>query len=101
MYKLDPGHCYTIITDALYQSILEPQLFREIERSTYFVIRVAFQENMSSPDMSILKPLTEARKTDCQTYLIYLANGIQMDHFLRFVDKYGRLVASSIFNADN
>lgn len=87
MYKLDPGHCYTIITDALYQAILGPEFFREIERSTYFVIHVAFQENMSAPEMTIMKPLDEARKTDCQTYLIYLANGIQMEHFFRFIDK--------------
>lgn len=87
MYKLDPGHCYTIITDALYQSILEPQFFREIKHSSYFVIQVAFHENMSSPEANIMEPLDEARKTGCQTYLIYLANGIQMDGLLRFIDE--------------
>lgn len=87
LFKLNPGHCYTIITDALYQSILNPDFFKDIERSSYFVIRVAFNENMSSPDSNVLKPMLEARKTDCQTYLIYLANGIQMSYFLRFIDE--------------
>lgn len=87
LYKMDPGHCYTLITDPLYQNILQPDFFKGVERSSYFIIRVPFHENMSSPEASVLKPLTEARRTDCQTYLIYLANGIQMERFLRFIDE--------------
>lgn len=87
LYKLEPGHCYTLITDPLYQNIFQPNFFKGVERSSYFIIRLPFYENTLSPETKLLKPLTEARKTDCQTYLIYLANGIQMERFLRFIDE--------------
>lgn len=88
LYKLDPGHCYTLITDPDYSDILQAKLFYEIERSTYFVIRVRFNEDMLSPRNETLAALKEARKAGCKCYLIFLANGIQMNRFLRFIDRF-------------
>lgn len=49
LYKIDPGHCYTLITDPLYDNVLQPKLFQEVSRSTVFVIRVKFNEDLMSP----------------------------------------------------
>lgn len=88
LYKLHPGHCYTLITDPLYQEILLPKLFREIGHSTYFVVKIPFNEDMLMPNLHIQITLEEARKAGCRCYLMYLANGIQMERFLRFIDRY-------------
>lgn len=88
LYKLEPGHCYTIITDPLYQEILQPKLFQEISESTYFVLKVPFNEDMLNPNEKMLFTLHEARTAGCRCYLIYLANGIQMERFLRFIDRF-------------
>lgn len=88
LYKLSPGHCYTIITDSLYQEVLLPKLFRDIGHSAYFVIRVPSNEDMLKPNIRIQITLQEARKAGCRCYLMYLANGIQMERFLRFIDRY-------------
>lgn len=88
LYKLQPGHCYTLITDPLYQEILLPKLFREIGHSTYFVVKIPFNEDMLMPNIHIQITLEEARKAGCRCYLMYLANGIQMERFLRFIDRY-------------
>lgn len=87
LYKLDPGHCYTIITDPLYSDILQVKIFQEIARSTYFVIRVQFNEDMMSPRNDTIRALKAARRAGCQCYLILLANGIQINRFLRFIDR--------------
>lgn len=87
LYKLDPGHCYTLVTDPLYSDILQVKLFREISRSTYFVVRVRFNEDLMTPKNDTMAALDEANKAGCQCYLIYLANGIQMSRFLRFIDR--------------
>lgn len=97
LYKLNPGHCYTLITDPLYYDILQPRLFREIQRSTYFVVRVEFNEDMIEPTNETMTTLREAHRAGCRCYLIYLANGIQMRRFLRFID---RLVDVFFFQAD-
>lgn len=88
LYKLDPGHCYTLITDPLYSEILQIKLFEDIGRSTYFVIQIPFNEDMMSPMNGTLAALREAHRAGCSCYLIYLANGIQMSRFLRFVDRF-------------
>lgn len=88
LYKLDPGHCYTLVTDPLYAEILQVKLFRELGRSTYFVVRVRFNEDMMTPKNDTMTALKEAHKAGCQCYLIYLANGIQMNRFLRFADRF-------------
>lgn len=85
---MDSGHCYTLITDPLYSAILQVKLFNEIERSTYFVIQVRFNEDMLSPKNATLLTLREAHRAGCGCYLIYLANGIQMSRFLRFADRF-------------
>lgn len=87
LYKLDPGHCYTLITDPLYSDILQTKIFHDIGRSTYFVIQIQFNEDMISPKNDTLMALEEARRAGCQCYLIYLANGIQMNRFLKFIDR--------------
>lgn len=88
LYKLDPGHCYTLITDPLYYDILQPKLFQEMVRSTYFVIRVKFNQDMITPKNETMATLREAYRAGCRCYLIYLANGIQMNRFLRFIDRF-------------
>lgn len=88
LYKLDPGHCYTLITDPDYIDLLQAKLFHEIERSTYFVIRVRSNEDMLSPRNETLAALKAARRAGCTCYLIYLANGIQMNRFLKFIDRF-------------
>lgn len=85
---MDSGHCYTLITDPLYSEILQVKLFAEIERSSYFVIKIRFNEDLMSPKNATLKALREAHRAGCGCYLIYLANGIQMSRFLRFVDRF-------------
>lgn len=87
LYKLDPGHCYTLVTDPLYAEILQMKLFHEISRSTYFVVRVRFNEDMMSPKNDTLAALKEASEAGCQCYLVYLSNGIQMNRFLKFIDR--------------
>lgn len=86
LYKSTPGHCYTIITDPMYEVILQRSFFKDIERSACIVIRIPFYEDLSAPQERILASLAEARKMDCQVYLIYLANGVQMERFLQFID---------------
>lgn len=88
LYQMDSGHCYTLITDPLYSEILQVKLFAEIERSSYFVIKIRFNEDLMSPKNATLKALREAHRAGCGCYLIYLANGIQMSRFLRFVDRF-------------
>lgn len=87
LYKIEPGHCYTLITDPLFSDLLQPNLFGEISHSTYFVVRVQFNEDMITPKNKTIKALQEAHKAGCRCYLIFLANGIQMCRFLRFIDR--------------
>lgn len=88
LYKLEPGHCYTLITDPLYQAILQAELFQEISHSSYFVINVPFNENfLRTGEDEIIITLEEANKIGCKCYLIYLANGHQMERFLRFINR--------------
>lgn len=88
LYKLDAGHCYTLITDPLYSEILQIKLFNAIGRSTYFVIQIPFNEDMMSPRNATLRALREAHRAGCSCYLIYLANGIQLSRFLKFIDRF-------------
>lgn len=87
LYRMNPGHCYTIVTDSLYQEILTAKLFREIDRSAYFMVLVPFNEDMLIPSNQMMSTLQEAKASGCKCYLIYLANGIQMERFLRFIDQ--------------
>lgn len=91
---MEPGHCYTLITDPLYSEILQIKLFNEIGQSSYFVVQVRFNEDMMSPKNSTMAALREAHKADCGCYLIYFANGIQMNRFLRFIDRFVTLALS-------
>lgn len=85
--KINAGHCYAIITDPLYSEILQPKLFRQIERTSHFIISISFNEDMLMPENETVRALNEAHKSGCQCYLIYFANGIQMARFLRFIDR--------------
>lgn len=86
-YKLNPGHCYTIITDPLYEPILKEEFFKGMQKYSYFIVNVPFNEDMYSPDVSIKETLMEARKSGRKLYLIYLSNGIQMQRFVRYIDE--------------
>lgn len=85
--RIKPGHCYTIVTDPFYQDILGTKLFREIQRSAYFVVRVPFHEDALNPSNKTRRTLAEARKSGCKCYLIFFANGVQMERFMRFADR--------------
>lgn len=87
LYRTKTRHCYTIITDDVYQDILTVKLFKEMDRSTYILIKISDFEDMIQPNGRIIETLKEARRIGCETYLIYLANGIQVERFLRFVDE--------------
>lgn len=87
LFKVNPGHCYTIVTDPLYADILQAKLFHEIERSTYFVIQIQFNEDMITPKNETVKALRASQRAGCLCYLIYLANGIQTNRFLKYVDR--------------
>lgn len=87
MYKTRGDQCYAIVTDKMYQSILSVNLFRSVGQSTYLVILVPDFVDTLSPEPIFLLSLMQAQRSGCQTFLIYLANGIQMERFLRFVDQ--------------
>lgn len=87
LYRINPGHCYTLITDPLFRQVLTGNLFREMDKTGYFVLNVPFDEDMTSPRNSTLETLAKARNAGCRCYLIFLANGIQMEHLLRLVDR--------------
>lgn len=90
MYKTRTDHCFVIITDKMYQSILTTNLFKSVSRSTYLIILVPDFEDTLKPEPSLIISLIQAQRSGCQTFLIYLANGIQMERFLRFVDQLVR-----------
>lgn len=71
----------------MYEIILKIKLFNAIDESSYILINIKDSEDLSNPNLSILECLAEAKKYGCQTYLIYLANGIQAENFLRLLDK--------------
>lgn len=87
LYRINPGHCYTIITDPLFQQALTGNVFHEMEKIGYFVINVQFNEDMSIPRNKTLESMAKARNAGCRCYLMFLANGIQMEHFLRLIDR--------------
>lgn len=87
LHQAKPTRCYTLITDSMYEIILQLKLFDALDQFSYVLIKIQDYEDLLEPDPDILKSLLEARKSGCQTYLIYLANGIQTERFLRFIDK--------------
>lgn len=97
LYKIKPEKCYTIITDSIYQTILQSNFFNRIYQSTFIIIYIIDSEDMQTPNYNLIQSLLEARKSNCQTYLIYLANGIQTERFLRFIDLHRILDTRSKF----
>lgn len=87
MYKTRGNHCHTIITDKIYQSILSTNLFKSVSQSTYLIILVPDFADTLTPEPTFLLSLMQAQRSGCRTFLMYLANGIQMERFLRFVDQ--------------
>lgn len=87
MYKTRGDHCYAIVTDKIYQSILSTNLFKSVSQSTYLIILVPDFADTLRPEPIFLLSLMQAKRSGCGTFLIYLANGIQMERFLRFVDQ--------------
>lgn len=87
MYKTRGEHCYAIVTDKIYQSILSANLFKSVSQSTYLIIFVPEFADTLRPEPIFLLSLMQAQLSGCRTFLIYLANGIQMERFLRFVDQ--------------
>ncbi|GAB0087754.1 Ionotropic glutamate receptor [Sergentomyia squamirostris] len=89
LLKLDPGNCFAIITDQQYYQILRENLFTKgTEEFPIYVVLVSDSEDLLSPNYKTVKMLQEIRKAGCQAYVIYLANGIQMERFFRFGDRH-------------
>lgn len=89
LYRTRSSYCYALITDSMYQIILQRNIFSEISsRSSYVVIKIPDQEDMLSPSQPIVQSFEEARRSGCRTYLIYMANGIQVERLLKYIDKY-------------
>lgn len=80
-------HCYTIITDHMFQHIFTVNMMREMAFAGYLVILVADYEDMLEPNERFVNCLLEAQRSGCDTYLIYLGNGIQAERLIRFIDR--------------
>ncbi|XP_055703556.1 glutamate receptor ionotropic, kainate glr-3 [Phlebotomus papatasi] len=92
--KLDPGKCFAIITDNQYYQLLRGPIFATgIEDYPIYLALVNDSEDLLSPNYNTVRMLQEIRKANCGIYVIYLANGIQMERFFRFGDKH-RLLSS-------
>lgn len=88
LHKMEPGHCYTLITDPLYVAILQSELFQEISHRSYFVINIPFNKDfLQTTEDEIIITLKEANKVGCKCYVIYLSNGNQMERFFRFINR--------------
>uniref|UniRef100_A0A3F2ZDA7 Ionotropic glutamate receptor L-glutamate and glycine-binding domain-containing protein n=1 Tax=Lutzomyia longipalpis TaxID=7200 RepID=A0A3F2ZDA7_LUTLO len=92
--KLDPKVCFAILTDRQYYDILRESIFRSgTESYPVYLVLVSDSDDLLSPNYRTVRMLQEMRRVDCGVYVIYLANGIQMERFFRFGDKY-RLLSS-------
>ncbi|KAJ6650184.1 Glutamate receptor ionotropic, delta-1, partial [Pseudolycoriella hygida] len=97
MYKTREDDCYAIVTDKIYQSILSAKLFKSVSQTTYLIVLVPDFMDTLRPEPIFLLSLMQAQRSGCGTFLIYLANGIQMERFLRFVDQFRVLDTRSKF----
>ncbi|XP_059620561.1 uncharacterized protein LOC132264385 [Phlebotomus argentipes] len=87
--KLDPGICFAFITDRQYYELLREKLFESgVEDYPIFLVLISDSEDLLSPNYRTVRMLQEIRKANCGAFVIYLANGIQVERFLRFGDRH-------------
>ncbi|EDS34587.1 conserved hypothetical protein [Culex quinquefasciatus] len=85
--KTKPGHCYAFVTDPIYRVTLTDTLFKEIGGHPRFVVEIPEDEDTLRPGKQVRCMLEEIRKIGCGAYVVLIANGIQMERFLRYGDK--------------
>lgn len=81
-------HCYSIITDTNHKSILNNEFFQSINGKPVFLIQTSDSEDLLSPNYGTVSSLTQIKNLGCELHLILISNGIQMERFLRFGEKY-------------
>lgn len=103
MYHMRANHCYTIITDQMFQHIFTVKMMHELSISSYLVILVADYEDMLEPNERIVRCLLEAQRSGCDAYLIFLANGIQAERLMRFIDRsvWSRKIRYMVYSMPN
>lgn len=81
-------HCYSIITDTSHNSILNNEFFQSINGKPVFLLHISDSEDLLSPNYGTVSSLTQIKKLGCELHLILISNGIQMERFLRFGEKF-------------
>lgn len=82
------NHCFSIITDASHNSVLNYEFFQTINGKPVFLIQISDSEDLLSPNYATVSSLTQIKNLGCELHLILISNGIQMERFLRFGEKY-------------
>ncbi|KAI4462234.1 ionotropic receptor 20a-related [Holotrichia oblita] len=84
-----PFKCVALITDIVYEDVLNAALFKKFGiYLSFFVIRVKESEDLLSPFPRTQASLGRIKDHDCQTYVILIANGLQVSRLLRYGDRY-------------
>uniref|UniRef100_A0A1S4GWS3 Ionotropic glutamate receptor L-glutamate and glycine-binding domain-containing protein n=1 Tax=Anopheles gambiae TaxID=7165 RepID=A0A1S4GWS3_ANOGA len=84
--KMDYGHCYVVLFDEVYESVLNAAFFRQIHRAARYIVKIEQDEDTFNPRPSLKCILESTRKAGCGGYILLMANGIQMARLLRFGD---------------
>lgn len=80
--------CFVIITDSTYHQLYSGQFFRRQHwQSAYYFINVPPTEDLLAPNYQMVRVLKQIHKQNCEFMLITLLNGLQVQRFLRFVEK--------------
>uniref|UniRef100_A0A336MB17 CSON013115 protein n=1 Tax=Culicoides sonorensis TaxID=179676 RepID=A0A336MB17_CULSO len=79
-------HCYAIITDDIYSNILTDDFFNKMESSPVFIEKIKTSQEMQDPDSNTSIFWQSIKLNPCEIYVIFLANGIQVEGFLRYAD---------------
>ncbi|EAA12883.4 AGAP007951-PA, partial [Anopheles gambiae str. PEST] len=76
--KMDYGHCYVVLFDEVYESVLNAAFFRQIHRAARYIVKIEQDEDTFNPRPSLKCILESTRKAGCGGYILLMANGIQM-----------------------
>ncbi|XP_053663227.1 uncharacterized protein LOC128712357 [Anopheles marshallii] len=85
--KMNYGHCYAILFDEVYESVLNEYFFHRIHRAARYIVKIAEDEDTFNPRPGLKCILENIRRVGCGGYVILMANGIQLERLLRFGDK--------------
>ncbi|XP_063706124.1 glutamate receptor ionotropic, kainate glr-3 [Culicoides brevitarsis] len=64
-------------------------------KNAVFIEQLSPAEDLLDPDPETLEVLTAIRRNACEAYVIFLSNGIQMEHFLSYGDSNRTLSPNS------